>query len=269
MISSLAKGGRILNEPRYTVAAKTAADFIIRKLKTKDGRLLHLFRDNTAGIQGFLDDYAFFINSLLDLYETIFALSYLKEAIGLGHKMIGLFEDKTNGGFFLTSVDSGALLTNRIKEHYDGAIPSGNSMAALALLRLYHITLNIDFDKAYRTALNDMSGRLVKSPTAFTQFLIAIDIALSPTKEIVIFSRDHKEPLLGKATSTIYRYFLPNKVILLRTIKGGDDIISIAPWIKEYSALVKGDTTFYICENRVCSLPTADLNELEARLQRK
>jgi len=79
MISSLAKGGRILNEPRYTVAAKTAADFIIRKLKTKDGRLLHRFRDNTAGIQGFLDDYAFFINSLLDLYETIFALSYLKE----------------------------------------------------------------------------------------------------------------------------------------------------------------------------------------------
>jgi len=269
MISGLARAGKILNEPRYTMASKKAADFIINKLKTKDGRLLHRFRDNTSGIPGFLDDYAFFVNGLLDLYETTFELSYLKEAIDLNKVMMKLFEDKAKGGFFLTSDDSKTILTNRAKEYYDGAIPSGNSMAALTLLRLYHITLNKDFDKAYSTSLNYISSRLIKSPTAFTQLLLAIDTALSPTKEIVIVSKDYKEPFIDKATSLIYSYFLPNKVILLRTIKEGDDMISIAPWIKEYNSLVKGDTTIYICDNRVCSLPTTDLNKLEGILQRK
>lgn len=269
MISSLARGGKILNEPRYTVASKKAADFIINKLKTKDERLLHRFRDNAAGIPGFLDDYAFFINGLLDLYEATFELPYLKEAINLSNAMMELFEDKAKGGFFLTSADSETILIDRSKEYYDGAIPSGNSMAALALLRLRRITLKKDFEKAYSSSLNYISGRLIESPTAFTQLLLAIDIALSPTKEIVIVSKDYKEPFIDKIAALIYSYFLPNKIILLRTVEVGDDIISIAPWVEEYNSIIEGKTTIYVCENHVCQLPVTDLGELGKILERK
>ena len=269
MISSLAKAGKILNEPKYGIAAKKAADFIINKLMTEDGRLLHRYRDGASEIPAFLDDYAFFINGLLDLYETTFELPYLKKADDLAEKMLYLFEDKETGGFFLTASDQEAILKNRTKEYYDGAAPSGNSMAALALLRLYRISLKKDFQRAYNDSLGNISSRLVEFPTAFPQLLIAIDTALTPAKEIVIVSKNYMDPGAGEAAAIIYRYFLPSRIVLFRATESADNLISIAPWTKEYNSLIAGKTTIYVCENNVCNLPVTDLRELGKILQKK
>ena len=268
MISSLALGGKVLNEPRYVIASKKTADFIINKLKTKDGRLLHRFRDGSAEISGFLDDYAFFINGLLDLYEATFEVIYLKEAIGLARKMPELFEDKTAGGFFFSAVDSEVILSGRVKEYHDGAIPSGNSLVAMALLRLYRITLDKDFKRAYDNSLNYVSGSLRGSPAAFTQILVALYTGLTPAKEIVIVSKDAHDPFIDEAALFINRSFLPGRIILLRTVDRGDDMATIAPWAKEYDSLIEGKTTIYVCENRTCNLPVTDLKNLGRVLQK-
>ena len=139
MIAALAKGSQALDEPQYAKAAARAADFILKRLRRSDGRLLHMFRDGESPLPGYLDDYAFLVWGLIDLYESTFDVRYLKEAISLNEEMIKLFWDKKDGGLFFSGEDNEKLIMNR-KEIYDGAIPSGNSVAALNLLKLGRIT---------------------------------------------------------------------------------------------------------------------------------
>lgn len=265
MISSLALGGEILNEPRYIAASRKAADFILKMLKTNEGRLLHRFRDKAAEISGFLDDYAFFINGLLDLYEATFEPGYLKEAMGLNEKMLRLFEDKASGGFFFTASDAENILSGRGKEYYDSALPSGNSIAALVLLRLNRVTLKDNFALAARKSFSYISGRLSDSPAAYTQLLIALDFSLSPAKEIVVASKDAKEPIVRQITALIYSYFLPHKILLLRASQENDPVVSLAPWTRE-QGLIAGRTAIYVCENHTCNLPVTDLDKLKDTL---
>lgn len=269
MISSLALGGRILHEQRYLDAAQKSADFVLAQMKTKDVKLLHRFRDNAAEIPGFLDDYAFFINGLLDLYEATFETRYLKEAIALADTMRLLFEDKVSGGFFLTGVDGETILSNRTKEYYDGAMPSGNSIAALVFLRLNRITLKKDFEIAVEHSLSLVSGNLLRTPTAHTQMLIALDYSRSPTKEIVVVAKDIKASTTESIVSLIYGFFLPHKILLFRRAGGGDDpMLSLAPWT-ENQDLIAGKTTIYVCENHVCKLPVTELEKLKKLLEVK
>ncbi|MCH7505594.1 thioredoxin domain-containing protein, partial [PVC group bacterium] len=164
MISSLAYGARVLENKRYEIAARKAADFILKEMKRSDGRLLHRWREGDAGIPGFLEDYAFFTNGLYDLYEATFDTRYLKEAKYLSEEMIRLFADKTSGGFYFTSHDTKENF-GRTKEIYDGATPSGNSVAALALLRVGRLTVSQNLeDQAYKT-LEAFSGSLAQSPS--------------------------------------------------------------------------------------------------------
>ena len=268
MASSFALGGKILHEPRYIDAAKKSADFILTVLKTKDGRLLHRFRDNAAEIPGFLDDYAFFANGLLDIYEAAFESDYLKEAVGLTEKMLQLFEDKTSGGFFFTADDAETILSSRSKEYYDGALPSGNSLATLVLLRLNRITLRKDFENAAQNSLQSVFGRMTVSPTAYTQMLTALDYALSPTKEIVVVSQDAKDTTVAQISSLIYSNFLPHKILLLRSPHENDPIASFASWTKNYD-LIAGKPAVYVCENHTCNLPVTELKKLKNLLEAK
>lgn len=180
MISSLALGGKILREKQYLDIAERSAGFILKTLKTKDGRLLHRFRDNAAEIPGFLDDYAFFIKALLDLYDATLSPAYIKEAIGLSEKMIQLFEDSSSGGFYFTADDGEKILANRGKEYYDGALPSGNSMAALDLLRINRVSFRKYFEIAAQKSIKSISGELANFPASYTQMLIALDYSLTP-----------------------------------------------------------------------------------------
>ncbi|MGR3304322.1 MAG: thioredoxin domain-containing protein [Candidatus Scalindua sp.] len=263
MISSLAFGSRVLNDPKYMEAAEKSAQFILNTLVRKeDGRLLHRYRDGEASILGTIEDYAFFIHGLIDLYEATFKEEYLKEAKRLTSDMVKLFWDKKDGGFFFTASDAEKLLY-REKEIYDGAIPSGNSFAALDLLRMGRLTFNRDWENKAEQLFKTF-GRSLSA-----QSLIALDFALGPSKEIVI-SGDKENELTKKMVTSLYDRFIPNKVVILRPLsdKKAKNIISLIPFVEKQKAL-GGKTTAYVCENYNCKFPTTNLKKFEELLDHK
>ncbi len=265
MISSLALGSRVLDEPRYLEAARKAAVFILKNLSRKDGRLLHRYRDGEAAILGHLDDYAFFIHGLMDLYEASFEVEYLKEAQRLTKSMFDLFWDEDEGSFFFTAQDAEEIIFRR-KEIYDGAIPSGNSIAALALIRLGKLFMNSDWEQKARRILENASQELVKNPSAYTQMLMALDFALGPTKEIVV-AGDFNDTATQNMISLLYQNFIPRKVVVFRPAKEKEaaGVISLIPFSKNQSP-INGKTTAYICENYACQLPTNDVEKFRGLL---
>jgi len=218
MISSLAFGSRVLKEPRYAQAAEKSARFIIKHLVRQDGRLFHRYRAGDAAIAGMIDDYAFFIHGLIDLYEATFNPEYLKEAKRLTDDMLKNFWDEKEGGFFFTSRDAEKLLV-RQKEIYDGAIPSGNSIAALDLIRLSRLFAEKKFDTKAELLLKAFSPNISSNPDGYAQALIALDFALGPSREIVIAgSEQHDET--DKMIDIVYQYFIPNKIVVFRPAAG-------------------------------------------------
>ena len=265
MISSLAFGGGILNDRRYTQSAQTAVEFILRHLKTPDGRLLHRYRDGQSAIDATLSDYAFFIQGLLDLYETTFQPEYLNEAIHLSEKMVELFWDDKNGGFFLAAHDREDLIL-RPKEIYDGASPSGNSIAALDLIRLAHFTMNTEWDKKAQKLFEFFYKTIEATPSAYAQTLTALDFILGPSREIII-AGEANDALVEEMLENLRRKFIPNKVIILRPAdlvgeKKSDLIFSLIPSLKDQIP-VNNQTTAYICINHVCQLPVTTLKDFE------
>ena len=245
MISSLAFGASVLNESKYRDAARRAADFILANMKRKDGRLLHRYRDGEAAIPGFLEDYAFFIHGLIDLYEATFDSKYLDEAKFLSKEMIRLFWDEKSGGFLLAGND-GEKLISETKELYDGAIPSGNSVAALALLRVGRLAQDNELEKQARQAIEVFSAHLNQFPSGFPQMLIAVDFAVGPSREIVI-EGDINAKETREMIQIINGRFLPNKVVLFRPSK---DKAKVS-----------------ICENYVCKLPVTEAIKLREALE--
>ena len=265
MISSLAFGSGVLHEPKYRLAAEQSAQFILSTLIRKDGRLLRRYRDGEAGILGTLEDYAFFIHGLIDLYEATFKAEYLKQAKRLTEDMVRLFWDEKEGGFFFTGSDAERLLV-REKVIYDGAIPSGNSMAALDLLRLGRLTFNKNWENKAEELFKAFGQELSSAPSAFAQALMALDFALGPSQEIVIAGQKDDGQTQAMLKS-IYERFLPNKVVILRP--AGEEqaraIIEAAPFVKGQQAL-EGKTTAYVCKNYTCEFPTSDIQKFEQLL---
>ena len=250
MISAFAKGAQILADPRYLDAANRAADFVLERLyDPADASLLRRFRDGEAAVPGFLDDYAFFVQGLLDLYQAGFDAQRIATAVRLTDTMISRFEDAGGGGFFATGAGERSLVL-RLKDDYDGAEPSGNSIAILNLLRLSRITGRKDLEDTALRALGAFGGRLSAAPEAMPQMLAALEFARSKPMEIVLAgSRAEIEPFL----SELRHRFLPNAVILLA---------EHAP-IKYPAAAAP---TAYVCENFACRLPTADPAEFARSL---
>ncbi|MBI4436043.1 MAG: thioredoxin domain-containing protein [Candidatus Omnitrophica bacterium] len=266
MISSLAFGAQVLENPRYEKAAREAADFILEKLIREDGRLLHRYREKEAAILGTLEDYAFFIHGLLDLYEASFEVRYLESAKRLCIQMRDLFWDDKEGGFFLTGDDAEKLLL-RPKELYDGAIPSGNSVAVLDLLRLGRFTMERSFEEKAKQLFDTFSAQIAQSPMHFPQLLIALHFALGPSKEIVI-AGEKEDPQTQAMLKTIYERFIPNKIVVLHPSgKEGKAIESLVPFVASQDPM-DGKTTAYVCENYVCNLPTNDVKVLESLLEK-
>lgn len=257
MISTFAFAGQVLNEPKYIQSAQKAADFILKNMRTKEGRLLHRYNNGEAGISGFLEDYAFFIHGLIDLYQASFELKYLEAAQQLSEQMLDLFWDNENGGFYLTAHDAEALIT-RTKEIYDGAIPSGNSVAVLDLLRVGRLTMNRAFEEKAEETLNAFATKINAFPSGYPQMLIAYDFGLGPSKEIVIAEGNGTEEMI----QLIYSEFLPNKVLAVRPSKETAEFVKLIPFAKDQVAQ-KDQATAYVCENYVCNLPTTDLTQLK------
>jgi hypothetical protein len=260
MIAAFSKGAQALNEPEYADAARKAADFLLKELRRKDGRLLHRYREGEAALPGYVDDYAFLVWGLIDLYETTFEARYLQEALTLTDDMLKLFWDDKEGGLYFTGADNEKLIA-RMKDVYDGAIPSGNSVASLNLLRLGRITMRQELEEKAEQAIESFGKTISRSPTGFSQFLIALDFAVGPTKEIVIAGDLHQEDT-NLMLHTIRRRFLPVKVLILHPEgEEGKAIEKIIPFIKGQNK-INEKAAAYICENYTCKLPTTDVQKM-------
>ena len=268
MIAALARAGQTLDEPRYTAAAVRAADFILRKLRTEDGRLLKRYRNGNAGLSAHLDDYAFTVWGLLELYEATFEVTYLQEAIGLNDQMIAHFWDRKDGGFYMTADDSEKLLI-RSKDIYDGAIPSGNSVAARNLLRLGHMTGKQDYLKKAEEVASAFAGTVNRYPPGHSQLMVALQYALNQNYEVVIVGRPEAKDTRAMLTA-LRKPFLPGKVVLLRPVdkKKAAAVIGLAPYT-EFMVAKNGRATAYVCTDFVCKLPTTDIAQMLANLQPK
>ncbi len=261
MISAFAFASQVLGEERYAHAAEQAADFILEKLQDANGRLLHRYRDGQSAIGGTLEDYAFFILGLLDLYEATFEADYLQHAKRLTDAMLDLFWDDTHGGFFLTANDAEELIA-RPKEIYDGALPSGNSVAVLVLSRMYRLTADHRYQDKIQAMFQAFAGALSKSPSAYPFFWMAFDFHLGPVDEIV-FAGPRAEPEFSAMKQVVFKTFNPNKVL----VAGGNPearFSEISQWIpllhgKEHPQRL----TAYVCRGQSCQPPVFDSRELE------
>ncbi len=267
MISSLAFGSRVLRDARYRDAAEKAADFLLVKMKTKDGRLMHRYRDGHVSVPGFLEDYAFLTHGLIDLYEATFDPRYLEEAQFFSNQMHTLFWDKSKGGFFLTGKDAEQLIA-RTKDLYDGAIPSGNSVAVLSLLRVGRLTMKREFEDWTQKTLSAFSAQLTQYPSGFCQMMIALDFLVGPAREIVI-AGDENDQKVKEMIHEIYSGFLPNKVVALHPSNesAAKKIEALSPFTKNQVPL-GGKATVYVCKNYVCDLPTTEIGKLKQLLEK-
>ena len=265
MIAAFAKGAQVLNDDSYAQAAENAADFVLENLKEKNGRLLKRYRKGESSLPAHLEDYAFFSWGLLELYEATFDVKYLSESLLLTEIMTDLFWDEANGAFFFTA-DDGEEQIVRTKELYDGAIPSGNSVAALVLLRLGRITGKSEYENMAATIGKLFSENVEKSPTAFTQLLSAVDFGIGPSYEIVVVG-DRQSEDTRSMLRRIQESFLPNKVVILKPSDSQQkEVVRIAPFTETQVAM-NGKTTVYVCQNYACKSPTTEITEMMSFLQ--
>jgi uncharacterized protein YyaL (SSP411 family) len=263
MFSALAYGGAALGEKKYTSAAEKAAEFVLTTLR-HNGRLMRYYSDGRVIQPGFLDDYAFVIMALLELYEATFDARWLAEAIDLAQQMIKLFSDRDSGGFYLTGSDTESLIV-RTKPGYDGAVPSGNSVAALVLLKLGLLTSGTRFTESAEEVLNSFSRQIRQSPASLGEMLGALDFSIGPTSEIVIAAEPHRR-VTDMMLHFVQRRYLPNTVVLFHpTGKAGEAIEKIAPFVKWQTA-IDNKPTAYVCQNYVCKQPVTEIDILEQLL---
>jgi uncharacterized protein YyaL (SSP411 family) len=262
MISAFAKAAQVLDEPRYLAAGQRAAEFVLsRMVDAPSGRLLRRFRDGDAAIPGFLDDYAFLIAALLDLYEADFNPRHLEAALTLADKMRELFEDSVDGGFFSTAAGDPSLVL-RMKDDYDGAEPSGNSIALMDLLRLAHLTDRPDYREAATRTLRALGGKISSQPVAVPQMLVALDYSQAPRREVVIAGTGAQAFL-----HDLRSRFLPYTItVLIDSEETRARLTSIFPTAAAMRA-IDGQPTAYVCENYACQLPTSDLSKFAELLQ--
>ncbi len=261
MISALAKASRVFGEDIYLEAAKRSADFIINKLRKPNGRLLHRWRKGDAAIDAHLDDYAFFIWGLIELYESSFDVKYLKYAIELNNDMIEHFWD-SNGGFYFPA-DDGEVLLTRQKEFYDGAVPSGNSIAMLNLLRLGRIMANEDFENKASDISKSFSKNIDSMPLGYSMLLCGLDFAFGPSYEVVI-AGDLNSDDTKQMISALNKEFVPNKIVILKPVEiENPKIVNIAGFTKEQTS-INNKATAYVCRNYTCNLP---VNDVEVMLE--
>jgi uncharacterized protein YyaL (SSP411 family) len=264
MISALAVAGSALDEPAYVEAAGRSAEFVLAAMQ-RDGRLLHRYRDAEAAGPGFLDDYAFFGQGLLDLHAATFDPRWLRESARLAREMVRLFRDEADGGMRLVGVDGERLIVPT-REVYDGAIPSGNSAAAAWLLRLGRITMDRDLEARGRDVVRAFSAEVGGHPAGFPHFLAAVDLVANPTREIVV-AGDRSDPAVQAMLRAVRSRFLPDAVLLLHEPgESGRAIREMVPFVRE-QVMRDGKATAYVCRNYACERPTTDLARLVELLQ--
>lgn len=264
MIAALAKGRRVLGDPDLLAMALRAYEFIGANLRREDGRLLARYRDGDAKHLAYLDDYAFLAWAALELYETTFEPSYLKDVQSLVRDMEDLFWDAEASGFFFSGRDAERLLS-RPKELSDGAAPSGNSVATYVLAKLADLTGDSAVIELRDRQIAAFYGLAERYPSAFTFFLTALQLVLYPTKEIVLSANSENDPGLADMIAVLRESFLPQATVLLRTSDNADKLAEIAPFTSDQIPR-QGMPTAYVCENFACQEPVVEMDSFRAKI---
>ncbi|MGB7677299.1 MAG: thioredoxin domain-containing protein [Nitrososphaeraceae archaeon] len=279
MISAFSKVYRITNNPTYLSHATKGIEFIENKIGTSDGRLRRTFKDGVSKLNAYLDDYAFYINALLDVFEVDTNSRYIEKAILYADSMIRHFWDEKQGNFFFTSDDHEQLIV-RTKSLYDLAIPSGNSMAASTLLRLYHITRNSNYLLKAEQIMSAGAKAAAENPFGFGQLLNAIYLYIRKPIEITIIGTNMKKPKdLEQMSDWLGRQFFPNSIIALVKDRSQLDGLNKYPFFDgkkvENNILTKeisadngplNSEHAFVCKNFSCSLPIHSLEQLQKSL---
>ena len=255
MIASLAQGGMILNNKEYIKEAIDAANFIHIYLQKSDGRLVKRYRQGHSGLDPHINDYAFMIWGLINLYEATFRTIYLSRALKLTEVMVEDFYDE-NGGFFIGSKNAEKLII-RAKDYYDGAIPSGNSAAIHSLLKLGKITGNIDWINIAHKTLKAFSDQAANNPTGFTNMLTGSLLDLKCCKEFIIVIDKNKHDCKN-ILKKIKKEYYPHLIIIVKDINDKALVEDVAPWIDSYM-VINNKPTYFVCTNFTCKQPTNDI----------
>ena len=263
MIAALARAACVLEEPRYLAAARAAADFVRTRMQTPDGRLLHRWCGGEPAMTGNLDDYAFMVWGLIELYEAGFAAGDLRMALELQRILTDRFRDP-EGGFFFTPDDGEELLT-RLKEGHDGAVPSGNAVTLMNLIRLGRMTGDPRLEEEAAKLSRAFAESVRRLPSAHAQWLVALEMLAAPSCEVVIAGR----PEAGdtrELIEVVRRCRSPRPVLLLRPEGETEpEIARIAPFTREMQA-IGGRAAAYVCSGFSCKRPVTDPKELAALL---
>ena len=261
MISAFAEAYKVLGHPDYLEVARRGIRFIQTAL-CREGRLLRSYKDGQAKFNAYLDDYACFSAALLDVYEATFEPAYLDEARALADGLLDRFWDAQEGGFFFTSSDHETLIS-RSKSAFDGSVPSGNSVAAAVLLRLYYATGRQDYLTKAETIFRLFYDALEQNPFGFSNMLCGLDFYLRRPKEIVLLG-DSAAPETTALLHDIHRSFIPNKTLLCfdpaRPPQHG------VPSFLEGKTRIDDELTAYVCHDFACSLPVTSWEELQSLL---
>ncbi|WP_369419895.1 thioredoxin domain-containing protein [Lentibacillus daqui] len=255
MIAALAKAGKVFKQEKYLAAAEKALRFIESNL-FRDNRLMARYRDEEVRYLAYIDDYAFLLWAYLEQYDATFSLDALKKAKALANEMIDLFWDHKNGGFFFNGHDSEELIS-REKEIYDGALPSGNSVAAVMLVRLASLTGEMEYqektEEMYAIFFNDINHYALGS----TFFLQSLLLTEQPTKEVVVVGKGN-DPARQELLTELHGQFLPDISVLVG--ESAEELSSVAPFAAAYKK-IDNQTTIYVCENFACQQPTTDIEK--------
>jgi uncharacterized protein YyaL (SSP411 family) len=254
MISALAEAGAVLERDDYLDAARACAGFIWKEMRDADGNLLRTYKDGRTHLNAYLEDHAFLLEALLILYEASFEPHWFERAGSLAETMVGRFADAERGGFFSTSDDHESLIARR-KEIGDHPIPSGNSAAALGLLRLSALTGERSYEQAAEGVFRLFAKPASQHPEAFAHLLRAIDFHLAPTKEVALIGNDLTN--LAKVVRTEHRPHL--------VVAGGPEGSQLPPLLRDRPTL-NGSSAAYVCESFTCKQPVTEASELAALL---
>jgi uncharacterized protein len=260
MLASFAEAGVVLNRPDYADAARRNAEFVLSNLR-RDGRLLRTWKDGTAKFNAYLEDYAFLAEGLLTLFETTGELHWLREALALTDRTVEEFWDDEGGGFFFTGKSHESLIV-RAKDYFDNATPSGNSVAAMVLLRLAALTGRENYWSLATALLREIGDQTRRYPSGFGYALSAADFLLSTPKEVAIVGKEHAHiaPLLAET----WRRYLPNKVVA-PAFGDYSQAAEITPLLAN-RPLLNGLATSYVCEHFTCQQPITEVSRLTEEL---
>jgi len=262
MLVSFANAAAVLNRPDYLERARKNADFILTHLRQEE-RLLRTFKDDQAKLNGYLEDYACFVEGLLSLFEASGELRWLEEAVRLNDTILDQFWDAETASFYLTGRGHEKLIA-RVKDFYDNATPAGSSVAVFNLLKLTLLTGNEEYRRKAEANLRRMKTALERYPSGFGYLLEAADFNVGPVREVAILGA-RGEATTSRLAEAVYRRYLPNKIVVVADPSDAP-LMAKLPLLRGKD-LVAGEPAAYVCENYACKVPATSFEELEELLR--